>query len=471
MPTKKGGYRLPEIVNPERRCITLRLPFDDAHIEAFLGQIYELSYWNNWQRDTDKMGTLVAAVWKEIYFEAALAAEQMGVCEMAFDIRQKPDDPCIIQKTIDGVTWLDAVDMSLCVPDIPVYRVDGSGNLQSSSDGGVTWDDVQKGPVRIGSNPQSPPLARSEDDSDARKCAASINAARVLRDTYTSIGTELASETASQIGVLGAAQAILFAFIDFTYSLIQWSSLIGTIFVSQTVIVNNPITDDDEKDMICILLSHATDTDGVITFDYSAVQSDFVSHGGSLSALVLIMPFLGGDGLNIAGSVNYTSVDDANCNCDACSVVETMAGSKPSDVYFAGEGPRGADEFQTGGQWISEDGGTLESTYNADAYHRNQFWAYLDLGQDCPYHSFSVDVRTKPGVPDWAFNITVGMKNESGANEGFASGDNGNWPAWHTFTFAGGTDGMMVRYIFISMNDNTGNNAHYMQTRNWKFNA
>jgi len=59
------------------------------------------------------------APWKDADDESYFAIEEIqkflrGVECMAFGLRQKPDDSCILQQTLDGATWTDVFDFSLC---------------------------------------------------------------------------------------------------------------------------------------------------------------------------------------------------------------------------------------------------------------------------------------------------------------------------------------------------------------------
>lgn len=69
-PTTDGGYELPEVIDPERVCIQLYVPNETNHLRAFWGAIHELCYWYTWQRDDAHTGRLVAAVWRDVYYDA-----------------------------------------------------------------------------------------------------------------------------------------------------------------------------------------------------------------------------------------------------------------------------------------------------------------------------------------------------------------------------------------------------------------
>ncbi len=61
------GYILPVIIDPERICYRVSVPNEPAHIAAFMGQLAELGYWYNWERDSAHHGREVAAVWRDVF--------------------------------------------------------------------------------------------------------------------------------------------------------------------------------------------------------------------------------------------------------------------------------------------------------------------------------------------------------------------------------------------------------------------
>ena len=61
--SKDGGFRLPQVIDPPTRCLSIDLPDDPEHIAAFWGALQELCYWFNWERDPDKRGVQVSSVW------------------------------------------------------------------------------------------------------------------------------------------------------------------------------------------------------------------------------------------------------------------------------------------------------------------------------------------------------------------------------------------------------------------------
>lgn len=75
-----GGYRLPAITDPERICIKLEIPNDPDHKQAFWGALWTLTWYTAWQKDDDKRGKDVAAVWRDVWFKARAANVDWDAC-------------------------------------------------------------------------------------------------------------------------------------------------------------------------------------------------------------------------------------------------------------------------------------------------------------------------------------------------------------------------------------------------------
>lgn len=117
MSGKDGGYVLPSVINPPRKCVTIELPDNPGHISAFLGAILELTFWNSWQRDDQKLGKDVAYVWFEVWRNIAAQIENLGLCMTPlYDVRQNVATPCILEK-FDGENWTPFADLNLCDHD------------------------------------------------------------------------------------------------------------------------------------------------------------------------------------------------------------------------------------------------------------------------------------------------------------------------------------------------------------------
>lgn len=64
--SKDGGFRLPLVIDPPTRCVSLDIPDDENHIAAFWGALQELAYWFSWERDEAHTGVQASAVWMNV---------------------------------------------------------------------------------------------------------------------------------------------------------------------------------------------------------------------------------------------------------------------------------------------------------------------------------------------------------------------------------------------------------------------
>lgn len=145
-PGNDGGYVLPDIVDPPRRCIQFSIPDEPQHVAAFFGALLDLAMWFNWQRDDAHTGKLVADVWFQVFNEASqnwLLNDGCGAnippinigtdWSDEMSIRQNPDNPCLLESSVNGVDWCVFADISKCIPAAPQP---GSGQPQPAPGGG-----------------------------------------------------------------------------------------------------------------------------------------------------------------------------------------------------------------------------------------------------------------------------------------------------------------------------------------------
>lgn len=68
-------YLLPETIEPNNyRCFVVRVPDDPNYLAAFFGQMNQLCYWWEWERDEAKQGKDAARVWRNVF-------ESIGDCD------------------------------------------------------------------------------------------------------------------------------------------------------------------------------------------------------------------------------------------------------------------------------------------------------------------------------------------------------------------------------------------------------
>lgn len=116
---------LPTVVNPSgRRCYVIQVPDEQFHIAAFMGALLDLASAYKWSDDLAHTAKNVALVWRDVidnlqtcddYFVPPLGG---GGVDTELMIRQNPDNPCILESSIDGTNWCPFADLSLCFSNI-----------------------------------------------------------------------------------------------------------------------------------------------------------------------------------------------------------------------------------------------------------------------------------------------------------------------------------------------------------------
>jgi len=142
---------LPVDVNPpDSICFQIPVPNDPQHIAAFLGAIYDLAKPYNWANDAAHTAIDVGAVWLKIFLALRRGCpipKQLGYADGDdFMIRQNPDNPCLLENSVDGITWCTWADLSLCLSANPAQPTGGGvltpgecRNFRATLDGNGQW--------------------------------------------------------------------------------------------------------------------------------------------------------------------------------------------------------------------------------------------------------------------------------------------------------------------------------------------
>lgn len=312
---KDGGYVLPAVIEPETSvCFQILVPNDEMHLAAFRGQLWELTRWYNWQRDPEHKAILVADVWKGIY-ETVRAGDN---CEVGmFDIRQKPDAPCIIQKQPYGDTWLDAVNMQLCPPQVRV----NNGVVQWFNPNTGLWENVETGDERSnGSAPipwPSPPVG--EDGA----CLTAENITAYYQSVLTSVRGDV---------VLGKSVTIIATLVTSALSLFIPPMLYGTLAlglasaaltlgeVGLTIMLQEEHLDNFK----CVIYCNAESDGSVTATAFTNIRAGMASWASGLELFIIeqYLDSLGSVGLQRQGNaLGITTGHCDDCGCVGCQLV------------------------------------------------------------------------------------------------------------------------------------------------------
>jgi len=376
--SEKRGYLLP--ANPletERLYVCVPVPNDERHKQAFLAQIEALGYWYTWERDGAKTGRLAASVWRDIWegVNAALYAED-GCGGGGMQIRVNPENECQLQTSIDGTVWTLLYDTSDCI------RGTVKGALGAQSGVFIQQGDVITQVTNIDAYYDGRQyysyIGRSGDDTEI-ECLASLNAVNVIATLHYEVGRRYGA------GIGIAASALLAAAImvaigtpigEFVLEPARNIAYLG-IAMGFPGLFNSTI----KREFACLLSNNATVTDGVTSFDYSAVLIDVDARRtlfpSAWDAIWAYLKIIDVDGLNIAGDTR--AITDA-C-CDFCSTT----------IQTAAIALTAANEY-------------LGATANKTAANANTI-TYLSDGI-----SINANGNTLYGAFNWTFNLPVGCE-------------------------------------------------------------
>jgi len=220
-----------------------------------------------------------------------------------------------------------------------IFRVDSAGHVQEYSDAGE-WQDPT-GDATI------PPVPEREGGTpDDQICLAAKNAANVLQLVYENLtdsfnahldeAEALTALTLTLISLIGAE------FAPITFALVTFFAVVFSVLYGVLEFVGADLWDETfTAALVCILRGCASNTDGVVTFDWDCFQAE-LAHQTNVFDLTFeqlrlfgqieyILLVIGGvDALNAAGATTAITDDD----CDECACTGTSVDFTGSDQGF-----------------------------------------------------------------------------------------------------------------------------------------
>jgi hypothetical protein len=196
----------PAVVDDPIVCI----PVNRAWIPVLMGAIARLDLAASWRDGTDmqRAGDQVLTLTR-LLKNAAECEDSM------LDVRQSASDPCKLEKTENGVTWVTWADLQACPPSL-------------ANVGGELFFVAPDGSYMPISNtpPSTPPIRpippRAEVDDPAKRCAAAANAVNVILGMHQTV-----FQTYFAGIVAGVVAAGLLTFIGFTLGIGIPAALVG----------------------------------------------------------------------------------------------------------------------------------------------------------------------------------------------------------------------------------------------------
>lgn len=186
------GYVVPDPADPEGLyCFRVYVPKHELYLAAFWGAYEFFATWLAWMRDPLKRGKVAARVWRAAVDLARQEFERTkGVCTMAIiGIRTNPLKPCVIQYQTDDLVWHDGPDLSCCGGGggdgdcVPPLRVGPDGSVETTHDGGKTWEPTAPGTSQTDQQNYAPPYT----GDPAAKCNSAVAYSENIKDTLEKI--------------------------------------------------------------------------------------------------------------------------------------------------------------------------------------------------------------------------------------------------------------------------------------------
>jgi len=290
------GYLLPETPNPEDRiCVCVPIPNDPRHIQAFLGQLVQLGYWYNWERDEEKTARLAATEWRKIY---ECVVEEIN-CIMASNCGCGDEQPT--NTRINPET----------------------GAFEVSYDGGETWEPDP------GSDPRESGLEwppNTDDPTPATRCASANSVVTFLETTQTAeydqlvANATIADMIAALIGVaagvgllFGALPAVILGFFAFVVN--QFGHMIAADFQSQ-------FTAATWDELLCIVWCNIAEDGAITESQWQIIKQKCEADIGGYAGIWLKdhINLFGRVGLQNAARAAFPGTRDCDtCLCADCS--------------------------------------------------------------------------------------------------------------------------------------------------------
>lgn len=353
---RQQGYPTPTDTPVGFTALTVNVPDNPAWWAIYVGLLTVLTEPDAWQQ-----------------LEGGISREEAA--EIALDILVQALD-CAYQEG-------GCMD---CCDEIPGFKLPSTGEFRVSagkpqwSPGGDVWLDV---PPPGGSPYQVPdPTPVPGDDDDARRCAAALRATIVLNELYRATFVPWGD------GLL-----------DTLTGIVKWLAESAPFIVREDVhpfesIVNvdthiddwqredlftSADLDEEEQELLqCVLFdASSVDANGVVTFDWEAATDNVITALGLNpgTAVFLLMSWIGGPGLNAAGSAG-DATDSGCCDDSWCYLFDFTA----DDQGFT----------NTLGEYVADTGWSVTNDQPSTEYFRRVF---IQRTGFTPAHITRVELR------------------------------------------------------------------------------
>lgn len=289
----------PPEVDPVTETDMVSVCFNKAYLPFILGSLAVYTYDDAFNLTSSPEPVAVQRFYTLIGIFAA-ALEGCGMFD--FDVRQNEENPCTLEKFVDG-EWVEFANLRLCPP---IIRLNLNFEIEISLDGGETFEVITDNPV--------PPIPEPSPGADAL-CVAAASAVVAFNETYKEV-KRLFQDEVSVYTIAAAAISLIGTFIFFPPALPFVFSFFVELYAILSEITDDEFDSDTQEELKCILFSNGELVDGAAHFDHEEVIAQVharwdVFDVNIWAAIEWLLYIVGSDGLDRAGSTGV--VADAEC--------------------------------------------------------------------------------------------------------------------------------------------------------------
>jgi len=326
-------FPIPSEVVPENRvCVQFTIPDNSTYRQIVLGWMNQLCYQYNWQRDEGKNAVTCANLFKQSRAEMiASLTEGCTGDDMYFRMRINPEDNCTSEAQYEPEgEWVPFMSQCCCDSSTQVieHRVNpATGQLEISTDGGVTWTLDPESPITVLEQWPAP----VPSGVSGTKCDAATNGKQHIEDLIA--GSSEWLETAGTIlelavgvctallALIAAASAGTLAPAAAALATAIWAAAAAALEIGKTAF--DAYWTSAERDKITCALFCTIGDDGAFTeAQYSAFLAKWSADSTPSPAFNLVFSTLkagGRKGLNnLCSYGSAAEADCSDCNCGTC---------------------------------------------------------------------------------------------------------------------------------------------------------
>jgi len=279
------------------QCVKLSIPDSTDYRIALISALNLLTYWFNWERDSEHRGKEVADIWREVLY---------------------------------NLSWENA-----CCPPVPNrQRITPDGHYQVSYDNGETWEDAPD------LDPRETSIQFPEQEygpGTNEKCAAAENVMQGIKSQLEQSVDEL-NLGVSLVALIASILAVVAVFMSGGTLAPLVTALGGALFGAGSVAIEAAFTSEVWDDFRCIVYTHIPD-DGVFT--QAAIDAIWAQIGDDFIGIVVTIlrsyvEMFGAVGMtNLGRTGSADGTDCADCDGEWCWTIDFTENDQEWSPYLA----------------------------------------------------------------------------------------------------------------------------------------